>query len=164
MTRFMVTLEQGVELVWHAFEDAVGGEIYVKKIPSMKVTDIARAVDPAAEQDVVGIRPGEKLHEQMIGAEDARHTYEYDGYYKIIPAIGGAANGRRIRGARRVAEGFVYASDTNPEWMSVESLRAWIAANRAQPGVNDGATFHMADRTSGRKTSRRWPRCCARTG
>ena len=66
MTRFMITLEQGVDLVWHAFEDMVGGEIYVKKIPSMKVTDIAAAVAPDARHDIVGIRPGEKLHEQMI--------------------------------------------------------------------------------------------------
>ena len=76
MTRFMISLEQGVELVWHAFDDMVGGEIYVKKIPSMKVTDIARVVAPEAEQHVVGIRPGEKLHEQMIGVEDAPFTYE----------------------------------------------------------------------------------------
>ena len=87
MTRFMISLEEGVELVWHAFEDMVGGEIYVKKIPSMKVTDIARAVAPEAEQKIVGIRPGEKLHEQMIGFEDAPHTYEYQGHYKILPAI-----------------------------------------------------------------------------
>src|SRR5512139_2537584 len=77
MTRFMITLEQGVELVWHAFEDMVGGEIYVKKIPSMKVTDLARAIAPDASHKIVGIRPGEKLHEQMIGTEDALHTYEY---------------------------------------------------------------------------------------
>ncbi len=78
MTRFMITLEQGVELVWHAFDDMVGGEIYVKKIPSMKVTDIALAVDSEARHDIVGIRPGEKLHEQMIGPEDAAYTHEYD--------------------------------------------------------------------------------------
>jgi UDP-N-acetylglucosamine 4,6-dehydratase len=78
MTRFMISLEQGVELVWHAFDDMVGGEIYVKKIPSMKVTDLARAVAPDAGQKIVGIRPGEKLHEQMIGPEDSYYTYEYD--------------------------------------------------------------------------------------
>src|SRR5690606_5687734 len=71
MTRFMISLEQGVELVWHAFEDMEGGEIYVKKIPSMRVTDLARVVAPKAKLEIVGIRPGEKLHEQMIGAEDA---------------------------------------------------------------------------------------------
>ena len=73
MTRFMITLEQGVDLVWHALEDMVGGEIYVKKIPSMKIIDVARAIAPDAGHDIVGIRPGEKLHEQMIGPEDALH-------------------------------------------------------------------------------------------
>ena len=68
MTRFMISLEQGVELVWHALDDMVGGEIYVKKIPSMKVTDVARVIAPEAKQETVGIRPGEKLHEQMSGA------------------------------------------------------------------------------------------------
>ena len=77
MTRFMISLEQGVELVWHAFDDMVGGEIYVKKIPSMKVTHMARVVAPEAKQEIIGIRPGEKLHEQMIGAEDSYFTYEY---------------------------------------------------------------------------------------
>src|SRR5262249_46493676 len=76
MTRFMITLQQGVELVWHALEDMEGGEIYVKKIPSMKLTEIAHAVRPDAQQEFVGIRPGEKLHEQMIGAEDSFYTYE----------------------------------------------------------------------------------------
>jgi UDP-N-acetylglucosamine 4,6-dehydratase (inverting) len=134
MTRFMVTLEQGIDLVWHAFEDMEGGEIYVKKIPSMKVTDIARAVHPKAEQYTIGIRPGEKLHEQMISAEDSRHTYEYDGYYKIVPAINDGANGSRIRGGRKVPDGFVYASDTNIDWMRVDSLRTWIVANCASLG------------------------------
>jgi len=87
MTRFMITLEQGVELVWHAFEDMQGGEFYVKKIPSMKILDIAKAVAPEAEHEIIGIRPGEKIHKQMIGLEDAPHTYKYDSYIKILPAI-----------------------------------------------------------------------------
>jgi len=134
MTRFMVTLEQGVELVWHAFDDAVGGEIYIRKAPSMKVTDIARAVAPAAELRVVGVRPGEKLHEQMIGPEDARHTFEYGDYYKIFPALHGWRGKMEVAGGRQVPEGFVYASDSNSAWMSVEALRAWIDANRAMLG------------------------------
>ena len=104
MTRFMISLEQGVELVWHAFADMHGGEIYVKKIPSMNIMDIARAVAPDAETKIIGIRPGEKLHEQMVGIEDAPHTYEYDGYYKILPAIHGwsddparIGDGKRLR-------------------------------------------------------------------
>ena len=84
MTRFMITLEQGVELVWHAFDDMLGGEIYVKKIPSMRVVDLAKVVAPKASHKIVGIRPGEKLHEQMVGLEDAHFTYEYDNYYKIL--------------------------------------------------------------------------------
>ncbi|CAH0354121.1 UDP-N-acetylglucosamine 4,6-dehydratase (inverting) [Aquabacterium sp. CECT 9606] len=131
MTRFMITLEEGVDLVWHAFDDMRGGEIYVKKIPSMKVTDIALAVAPGAAHEVVGIRPGEKLHEQMIGAEDAPHTYEYDSYYKILPAIHNwSQDAARINGGKLVAPDFTYSSDTNPEWMSVEGLSTWIEQNR----------------------------------
>lgn len=135
MTRFMITLEQGVELVWHAFEDMVGGEIYVKKIPSMKVTDVALAVAPDAEQTVVGIRPGEKLHEQMISAEDSYHTYEYPEHFKILPAIYQWSNDpQRIKDGVKVAENFVYESDSNTQWMSITELRQWIDANRAKIG------------------------------
>jgi UDP-N-acetylglucosamine 4,6-dehydratase/5-epimerase len=131
MTRFMITLEQGVELVWHAFADMVGGEIYVKKIPSMKVTDIARAAAPEARHTIVGVRPGEKLHEQMIGTEDSPYTYEYADYYKILPAIHNwSSDPARINDGRLVAPDFTYASDTNREWMSVPALRAWIEAHR----------------------------------
>lgn len=135
MTRFMISLEQGVELVWHAFEDMVGGEIYVKKIPSMKVTDLARVVAPEAKQEVVGIRPGEKLHEQMIGAEDAYYTYEYPEHYKILPQINNwDKDANRIKDGKRVPEGFVYASDNNAEWMSDAELQAWIDANHEKIG------------------------------
>lgn len=127
MTRFMITLEQGVDLVWKAFEDMEGGEIYVKKIPSMKVTDIARVVAPEASHEIVGIRPGEKLHEQMIGEEDAYYTYEYEGYYKILPAIHNWSNdANRIKSGEKVPEGFVYSSNNNSEWMSDSELKKWI--------------------------------------
>ena len=86
--KIYITLEQGVELVWHAFDDMLGGEIYVK-IPSMRVVDLAKVVAPKASHKIVGIRPGEKLHEQMVGLEDAHFTYEYDNYYKILPQING---------------------------------------------------------------------------
>jgi UDP-N-acetylglucosamine 4,6-dehydratase (inverting) len=135
MTRFMITLEQGVELVWGAFADMQGGEIYVKKIPSMKITDVARAIAPGARLEIVGIRPGEKLHEQMIGSEDSYHTYEYPEYFKILPAIHGwSADPLRIGSGARVRAGFVYSSDGNGEWMSVEELREWIARNQARIG------------------------------
>lgn len=136
MTRFMITLEQGVELVWHAFEDMAGGEIYVKKIPSMTIVDIATAVAPAARHKIIGIRPGEKIHEQMIGSEDAPHTYEYANHYKILPAIHGwSSDPARNRGGVRVKVDFTYTSDNNPDWMPVEKLQAWIRTNRSKFGA-----------------------------
>ena len=130
MTRFMISLEEGVELVWHAFDDMRGGEIYVKKIPSMKVTDVAYAVDEKAKQEEVGIRPGEKLHEQMIGLEDALYTYEYPDYYKILPSINNWADDpERIGDGAKVELNFVYSSDNNPEWMEISELKDWIEKN-----------------------------------
>ena len=138
MTRFMITLEQGVDLVWHAFKEMVGGEIYVKKIPSMKVIDIALAIDPAAKHKIVGVRPGEKLHEQMISAEDAPHTYEYEGHYKILPAIHNwSRDTGRINGGKLVPDNFSYTSDNNTEWMSVDVLRDWIDTNRDSLDLSD---------------------------
>lgn len=135
MTRFMISLEEGVGLVWHAFEDMVGGEIYVKKIPSMKVTDVAKAIAPNAKNRIVGIRPGEKLHEQMISAEDSYYTYEYPEHYKILPAIHNwGVCEKRIKDGQRVEEGFVYASDTNEEWMSEQALQEWIKVNSDNMG------------------------------
>ena len=135
MTRFMISLEQGVDLVWHAFEDMEGGEIYVKKIPSMKMTDLARTVAPDAKFEFVGIRPGEKLHEQMIGEEDAIYTYEYPEHYKILPAINGWNDSKsRIKDGRKVAADFKYTSNNNSEWMSPATLQAWIDANRDKIG------------------------------
>jgi UDP-N-acetylglucosamine 4,6-dehydratase (inverting) len=136
MTRFMISLEQGVELVWHAFDDMEGGEIYVKKIPSMKVTDVAHAVAPEARHEFVGIRPGEKLHEQMIGEEDSYYTYEYSEHFKILPAIHNwSADAARIKDGKKVPEGFNYSSDNNPEWMGVESLQTWIDQNKSKIGA-----------------------------
>jgi UDP-N-acetylglucosamine 4,6-dehydratase len=130
MTRFMITLEQGVDLVWHAFDDMVGGEIYVKRIPSMKVTDVALACVPTAKHDIVGIRPGEKLHEQMIGPEDAPHTYEYAEHYKVLPAIHDwSSDPERINGGKLVDPDFTYCSDNNTHWMNIDTLRAWIEQN-----------------------------------
>lgn len=135
MTRFMISLEQGVDLVWHAFEDMVGGEIYVKKIPSMKITDLARVLAPECKQEVVGIRPGEKLHEQMIGAEDASYTYEYPQHFKVLPTINNwAISPERIKNGKKVPEGFVYSSNSNTSWMSEASLRAWICDNLEKIG------------------------------
>ena len=130
MTRFMISLEQGVEMVWHAFEDMIGGEIYVKKIPSMKVTDIAELIVPKAKHKIIGIRPGEKLHEQMISLEDSNSTYEYIDYYKILPQINKwDEDFKRIKNGKKVSEGFVYSSDTNAAWMDKSELSKWISVN-----------------------------------
>lgn len=135
MTRFMITLEQGVELVWKAFADMVGGEIYVKKIPSMKVTDIASVIAPEAKQEIVGIRPGEKLHEQMVGPEDSVYTYEYPDYFKILPQINDwHATPERIKDGLRVADDFTYSSGTNQNWMTRQDLENWITVNKEKIG------------------------------
>jgi FlaA1/EpsC-like NDP-sugar epimerase len=135
MTRFMISLEQGVELVWHAFEDMEGGEIYVKKIPSMKVIDLARVVAPEASQKIVGIRPGEKLHEQMIGSEDSYFTYEYPYHFKILPSINNWGQcAKRIKDGKKVEEGFIYSSDNNTEWMTDDELQQWIDLNYSDIG------------------------------
>jgi UDP-N-acetylglucosamine 4,6-dehydratase (inverting) len=135
MTRFMLTLEQGVELVWYAFDDMVGGEIYVKKSPSMKLTDIALAVAPEAKQEIIGIRPGEKLHEQMIGTEDDNYTYEYPEHFKILPAIHNwSSDPFRIKDGKKVDDNFTYRSDNNPQWMSIAELQDWLEQNREKIG------------------------------
>ncbi|QWD46257.1 UDP-N-acetylglucosamine 4,6-dehydratase (inverting) [Polynucleobacter paneuropaeus] len=130
MTRFMISLSEGVDLVWTAFEDMHGGEIYVKKIPSMKILDIAAAVSQAARIEIIGIRPGEKLHEQMISAEDSLYTYEYPDHFKILPSINEwHLDEARTRGGSLVPDGFVYSSDTNSRWMSSQDLKDWIVRN-----------------------------------
>lgn len=130
MTRFMITLEEGVNLVWQALEDMVGGEVYVKKIPSMKITDIALAVAPEKKHKIIGIRPGEKLHEQMIGFEDAPHTYEYSEHFKILPAIHEwAIDPNRIKNGKKVNDDFIYTSDNNSQWMGIENLQSWIQSH-----------------------------------
>ncbi len=135
MTRFMISLEQGVELVYHAFDDMEGGEIYVKKIPSMNIQDIAAAVSQTAKQKTIGVRPGEKLHEQMIGVEDAPFTYEYDEHFKILPQIHEwSRDPIRIKGGVLVSPNFSYTSDNNTEWMDIDILRKWIEKNEQKIG------------------------------
>ena len=130
MTRFMITLEEGVDLVWKSFDEMIGGEIFVKKIPSMNILDIARAFSDKPEFYDIGIRPGEKLHEQMIGIEDSPYTFEYDDYFKILPSIHNwHTDPDRISLGEKVNEGFKYISNENTEWMSVETLKAWIESN-----------------------------------
>ena len=130
MTRFMITLEAGVELVWQAIEEMYGGEIFVKKIPSMNIVDIAKTIGPNCDLTEIGSRPGEKLHEQMIGPEDAPFCYEYPDYFKILPANETNAEARVLNdGGKLVDEDFRYSSESNSEWMSPEELSNWAKVN-----------------------------------
>jgi FlaA1/EpsC-like NDP-sugar epimerase len=130
MTRFMISLDQSVKFVWHAFKNMVGGEIYVKKIPSMKVIDIAKVIAPKARLKIIGIRPGEKLHEQMISSDDSYSTYEYSDYYKILPQIyEWGKDNLRIKNGKKVSENFDYSSNNNKEWMTQIDLQKWIKVN-----------------------------------
>ena len=115
-------------MVMHAIEHAWGGEIFIPKIPSYKITDVAKAVAPECELDVVGIRPGEKIHEEMITASDSFYTYDLGKYFTILPSVPNFEINDYIThfGAQKVAEGFNYDSGNNTEWESVESLRVLI--------------------------------------
>ncbi|KAA0966785.1 UDP-N-acetylglucosamine 4,6-dehydratase (inverting) [Sporosarcina sp. ANT_H38] len=124
MTRFWITLDHGVQFVLDNIERMHGGEIFVPKIPSMKVTDLAKAIAPECEIDIVGIRPGEKLHEAMIMEDDARHTLEFDTHYVIQPEFSWWSEANAENG-RSLPDGFKYTSDTNEEWLTVEQLRSF---------------------------------------
>ncbi len=124
MTRFWITLDQGVQFVLDSLERMYGGEIFVPKIPSMKVTDLAKAIAPECEIEVIGIRPGEKLHEAMIMEDDARHTLEFGTYYVILPELyWWKTEGEQ---GSKLPEGFSYISNNNTEWLTVEELKDLI--------------------------------------
>lgn len=122
MTRFWITLDQAVELVVEAFTHMQGGEIFVPKIPSMKITDLAKAIAPECEIEVIGIRSGEKLHEALTGEDEGRNTVEYKGMYVILPNLSWWER-KNYKGADEMPEDFVYTSDTNEEWLTVEDLK-----------------------------------------
>ena len=128
MTRFNISLQGGVDMVMHAIEHAWGGEIFIPKIPSYRITDVASAVAPECEQIIVGIRPGEKIHEEMINSSDSFYTYDLGKYYTILPTVPNFRLNDFIIsfGAKKVAEGFSYDSGTNTEWETIDSLRALI--------------------------------------
>jgi UDP-N-acetylglucosamine 4,6-dehydratase/5-epimerase len=125
MTRFWITLDQGVQFVLDNLQRMRGGEIFVPKIPSMRVVDLAEAIAPECEIEIVGIRPGEKLHEAMITEDDARRTLEFDTYYVIQPEFPWWSR-EAVKGGKPLPDGFKYTSDTNTEWLTVEELRALV--------------------------------------
>ena len=129
MTRFMISLDEGVELVWRAICESIGGEIYIKKIPSMKIIDIAKTISPNSKHRIIGIRPGEKIHEQMISRDDAHTTYEFNDYYKIIPHdefLTKINKKKMISKGVKVKKDFEYSSDKNNIWMNRSQLKKWI--------------------------------------
>jgi len=128
MTRFNISLQAGVDMVMHALENAWGGEIFIPKIPSYKITDIAKAIGPECKLNIVGIRPGEKIHEEMITSSDSFYTYDLGKYYTILPSIPTFNLDDFIKhfNAKLVKKGFVYNSNTNDKWETVESLRSLI--------------------------------------
>jgi UDP-N-acetylglucosamine 4,6-dehydratase/5-epimerase len=135
MTRFNISLQDGVEMVLYALEKAWGGEIFVPKIPSYRITDVAEAVAPGARQRVVGIRPGEKLHEEMITSSDSLHTVDIGPYYAILPSGGDYSIDDYCarHGGQRVAPGFSYNSGSNDAFLSVGQLREMVDAHIAAP-------------------------------
>ena len=128
MTRFNISLTEGVEMVLHALETAWGGELFVPKIPSYRITDVAEAIGPDCRQDIIGIRPGEKVHEEMITSSDSFSTYDLGKYYVILPLTNNWNMTEYLDsfGAVKVPEGFNYNSGTNTEWLSVEEIRQLI--------------------------------------
>lgn len=128
MTRFWITLPQAVQFVLDSFDRMQGGELFVPRIPSMRVTDLAAALAPDAEQKIIGVRPGEKLHEEMIACEDARRTLRFPDHYVVRPVIENWTVDR-IHGGEQVEDGFCYRSNTNDQWLSPEELREMVAAS-----------------------------------
>jgi len=126
MTRFWITLEQGVNLVIQALTEMHGGEIFVPKVPSMSLTDLADAIAPGCEHEVIGIRPGEKLHEVMVTPEDSRRTVELDEFYVIHPDFPQLHSETNWKEGKRVPDGFSYASDSNSKWLTREELQSLV--------------------------------------
>ena len=127
MTRFWLSLEQGVRFVIDSIEQMEGGEVFVPKIPSTKVTDLARAIAPDAEIEIIGIRPGEKLHEMLISEDEARHTIELDRMFVVQPAEATWFGYSWQNKGSEIKEGFSYSSDNNTEWLDVEGIKKYIA-------------------------------------
>ena len=132
MTRFNILLSEGVDLVLHALRHSLGGELFVKKIPSFRITDLAEAIGPECEHKIVGIRPGEKLHEEMITRVDSLNTIQTDDHFIVVPQTPFRtpddlmSEFMEFHNAERVEEGFGYASDTNSQWLGVEQLRGLV--------------------------------------
>ena len=130
MTRFNITTKEAVDLVLHALEQAAGGEIFVPKVPSYRINELAEAIGPDCRQEIIGIRPGEKIHEEMITAADSQYTYEIDDYFVILPPSPSVELKKKLElwEANSVSNGYSYKSSTNSDWLSVEDLRRLVVS------------------------------------
>ena len=127
MTRFLITLEEAVKTVEHTFHEMIGSEIFVKKIPSVKITDLAKVIGPDCSIEEIGMRPGEKLHEQLISEDEAAFTYEFDNYFKILsPLNEWDSCSKRKKNGKKVCTGFTYTSDKNKYWIKNKELKRWL--------------------------------------
>ena len=139
MTRFSISMNDALELILNATESGKSSEVFIPKLKAYSLQDLADVMTELignTGQEIIGIRPGEKLHEQMIGTEDCNNTYEYDDYYKILPAIHHwNSDPKRIKSGKKVAEGFSYISDKNPDWMTIKDLSKWIEENKEKIGI-----------------------------
>ena len=135
MTRFNISLQEGVDMVLWALENAQGGEIFVPKIPSYRITDVAKAIGPACEHPVIGIRPGEKIHEEMITSSDSFNTVDLGKYFAILPSAGAYSVDSycAAHGGQAVTQGFAYDSGSNPDFLTIEQLRDLIARHVTDP-------------------------------
>ena len=127
MTRFLVTLPEAVDTVFYALKEMKGSEIFVKKAYSVKITDLAKTIAPCVKMQETGMRPGEKLHEQLISSDEANFTYDFDTFYKILsPLNNWDSSASRIKGGKKVKEGFMYTSDKNDYWLKGHNLKLWL--------------------------------------
>ena len=130
MTRFLISLPEAVDTVISAFEEMTGSEVFVRKIPSIKIVDLAKAIGPKCRLKEIGMRPGEKLHEQLISSDEAPHTYEFNRHFKILTPINGwSLCKKRTKGGIKVNESFFYTSDNNPDWLKNAELNEWLRSN-----------------------------------
>ncbi|MGZ3662731.1 MAG: polysaccharide biosynthesis protein, partial [Bdellovibrionota bacterium] len=145
MTRFWITLDQGAELVIQALDNMVGGEIFIPKIPSMNIMDLAQAIAPECKHEFVGIRPGEKLHEILVPEDDARRTVELEKYFVIQPELSfwSKQAGSKYSSEKKCPDGFSYTSDNNPQKLSIEALRSMIGQDREN--ISDAGAIGAAD-------------------
>ena len=130
MTRFLISLPEAVDTVISAFEEMTGSEVFVRKIPSIKIVDLAKAIGPKCRLKEIGMRPGEKLHEQLISSDEAPYTYEFNRHFKILSPINGwSLCKKRTKGGIKVNESFFYTSDNNPDWLKNAELNEWLRSN-----------------------------------